>query len=106
MSPSQRLFELMLVAYPREFRREYGPQMAQVFRDCCRAGDHGAAGAGWDLWRRTLTDLLVSAAREHLDTLRKDNPAMNNWQRNLIALGACLAIVVIAFFLLSLRQNS
>ena len=101
MSFSQRLFDLMLVAYPREFRREYGPQMAQVFRDCCRSRAHG----GWDLWLRMFTDLLVSAPREHLDTFRKGNSAMNNWQRNLMALGACLAIVVVAFFLLSYGRS-
>ena len=104
MSLSQKLFDLMLVAYPREFRREYGPQMAQVFRDCCRARAHGTR-AGLDLWLRTLIDLLVSAPREHLHTFRKDNSAMNNWQRNLISLGACLAIVVVAFFLLSYGRS-
>jgi hypothetical protein len=30
---------------------------------------------------------------------------MNNWQRNLMALGACLAIVVVAFFLLSYGRS-
>lgn len=105
MSLSQKLFDLMLVAYPREFRREYGRQMAQVFRDCSRARAHGGIRAGLDLWLRTLTDLLVSAPREHLNTFRKDNSAMNNWQRNVLALVACLAIVVVAFFLLSYGRS-
>lgn len=30
---------------------------------------------------------------------------MNSWQRNLMALGACLAIVVVAFFLLSYGRS-
>ena len=104
MSLSEKLFDLMLVAYPREFRREYGPQMAQVFRDCCRARAHGTRSR-FDLWLRTLIDLLISAPREHLDTFRKDNSAMNNWQRNLMTLGACLAIVLVAFFLLSYGRS-
>ena len=33
---SVRLFERFLAAYPREYRREYGPAMAQLFRDQCR----------------------------------------------------------------------
>ncbi len=33
---SGQLYELLLMAYPREFRSEYGPQMAQAFRDLCR----------------------------------------------------------------------
>ena len=32
----QRLFQLMLRAYPREFRLEYGSDMTQLFRDCYR----------------------------------------------------------------------
>jgi hypothetical protein len=105
MSFSQKVFKLLLVAYPREFRRDYGPQMAQVFRDCCRATENRGSGADWDLLLRTLSDLLVSVPREHLATLRKDNSAMNNWQRNLMALGASLAIIVIAFFLLNYGRS-
>lgn len=105
MSFSQRLFKLLLVAYPGKFRREYGPEMAQVFRDCCRATENRGTGAGLDLLLRTLTDLLVSVPREHLATLRKDNSEMNNWQRNLTALGASLAIIVVAFFLLSYGRS-
>jgi hypothetical protein len=104
MSLSEKVFNLMLVAYPREFRREYGPHMTQAFRDCCRAQSKGV-GFGLDLWLRTLADLLTSATREHLDNFRKDNSAMNNWQRNLMAIVGCLAIIVVAFFLLSYGRS-
>jgi hypothetical protein len=104
MSLSEKVFNLMLVAYPREFRREYGPHMAQTFRDCCR-GQAKGVGYGLDLWLRTLADLLTSATREHLDNFRKDNSAMNNWQRNLMAIVGCLAIIVVAFFLLSYGRS-
>ena len=33
---SERVYGWLLKAYPVEFRREYGPQMLQFFRDCCR----------------------------------------------------------------------
>jgi hypothetical protein len=79
--------------------------MAQVFRDCCRAPENRGTAAGCELVLRTLTDLLVSVPREHLATFRKDNSAMNNWQRNLMALGASLAITVVAFFLLSYGRS-
>ena len=36
MSSLYHLYSLMLYAYPRDFRREYGKDMQQVFRDRCR----------------------------------------------------------------------
>lgn len=35
LSISERVYGALLVAYPKEFRNEYGPQMAQVFEDLC-----------------------------------------------------------------------
>jgi hypothetical protein len=35
-SVSERVYRVLLLAYPREFRREHGAQMAQVFGDLCR----------------------------------------------------------------------
>jgi hypothetical protein len=32
---SGRVYEVLLVAYPKEFRSEYRPQMEQVFEDLC-----------------------------------------------------------------------
>jgi hypothetical protein len=64
---SQRVFALLLAAYPAEFRREYGREMMQVFRACYyaevrRKGLFGAI----NLWVYTLVDLARSAPREHL----------------------------------------
>ena len=46
MSWSQRVYRALLLVYPREFRREYGPQMEQAFGDlyrqtCERGGRRG-----------------------------------------------------------------
>jgi hypothetical protein len=35
-SVSERVYKALLVAYPKEFRRAYGLQLAQVFKDLCR----------------------------------------------------------------------
>ena len=35
-SISERVYRALLVAYPKEFRCEYGQQMAQAFRDLCQ----------------------------------------------------------------------
>jgi hypothetical protein len=59
-----RIYEVLLRLYPQPYRREYGPMMAQLFRDqcrdACRLGSHDAAG----LWFRTLADVFRSAFRE------------------------------------------
>lgn len=102
---SQRLFGVMLLAYPRQFRREYGLQMTQVFRDCYRAEQRFGARTLSVFWLRSFFDLLISALREHWDSFKKESSLMTNLQRNVVALGACLAVVVIAFLLLSYGRS-
>lgn len=64
-SLSERVYAVLLVAYPKGFRREYGPSMAQVFGDMCReARGRGGAPGLVRLWSRTLPDLVVSMASE------------------------------------------
>jgi hypothetical protein len=67
---SDRVYRKLLVAYPIEFRRRYGPEMAQVFRTSCRACYH-ASGAGGvvRLWFPTLWDWVWTAARERFSAL-------------------------------------
>ena len=36
MSHSERVYGMLLLAYPRDFRREYGLQMEQAFEDLYR----------------------------------------------------------------------
>jgi hypothetical protein len=69
LAASDRLYRLMLVAYPASFRRRYGPEMAQVFRDCAR--DACRRGDLLRLWTRTLGDLLATVPAEHLAALRR-----------------------------------
>jgi capsular polysaccharide biosynthesis protein len=69
---SGRLFQRLLAAYPREHRREYGPAMAQLFRDQCR--DAWADRRGWGLtglWLRVLPDLIKTSVLEHISSLKE-----------------------------------
>jgi capsular polysaccharide biosynthesis protein len=69
---SVRLFQRLLAAYPKEHRREYGPAMAQLFRDQCR--DAWRDRRGWGLtglWLRVLPDLVKTSVLEHISTLKK-----------------------------------
>jgi hypothetical protein len=54
----------LLVAYPKRFRDEYGPEIARAFRDMLR--EERLRGAAWPvrLWARALPDLAASAFAE------------------------------------------
>ena len=69
---SGRVFQRLLAAYPREHRREYGPAMAQLFRDECR--DAWGEARAWGLtalWLRVLPDLIKTSVLEHISTLKE-----------------------------------
>jgi hypothetical protein len=67
---SDRAYRGLLAAYPLEFRRRYGPEMAQVFRACCRATYRAAGARGvLRLWPSTLWDWAWTAARERFSSL-------------------------------------
>jgi hypothetical protein len=69
---SVRIYERLLAAYPAQFRREYGPAMAQLFRDQCR--DARSSGRGWGLavlWLRVLPDWAKTSLMEHLASLHR-----------------------------------
>lgn len=65
LSLSERVYAVLLVAYPKEFRRAFGPLMVQMFGDLCRdeRGRGGVIGL-MGLWLTTLPDLLSSATSE------------------------------------------
>lgn len=64
---SVHLYRTLLSAYPAPFRREYGRQMAQVFRDACLDAVRLSGSAGLlALWVRILFDLFKSVIEERL----------------------------------------
>jgi hypothetical protein len=96
---SLNIYRLLLAAYPKEFRQEYGADMLQVFRDCMRRayGQNGAFGV-FRLWALTLPDLAVSLVEEHL---QKETKIMN--KNTLIRLsGWALVLAGIGFFSITL----
>ena len=60
---SEKLYRALLVAHPREHRREYGELMVQLFRDRMRR-DGGGLGI-LKVWFDMLVDLVTSALKEH-----------------------------------------
>jgi hypothetical protein len=94
MNISYRLYGLLLFAYPAEFRREFGNEMRQVFRDCYRA--EGRARSLPSFWLRILLDLALTAIRERTNG-RKG--ILMNRRLDAMALLGCIGIIVIAFLL-------
>ena len=67
---AERCYRLFLLAYPIPFRRSYGYEMAQTFRDGCR--EALSEEGNWGLARfcgLTLYDLVTTSVKEHLKSL-------------------------------------
>jgi hypothetical protein len=65
---SERVYRLLLAAYPKEFRDAYGSQMEQTFRDLCREARRRRGMLGLvRLWARVLLDLTSTAAVQRID---------------------------------------
>ena len=61
-------YRLLLTFYPTRFRREYGPHMAQVFRDCCLKTYRQSGLPGmFALWVRTLCDWFKTVIEEQMN---------------------------------------
>lgn len=97
------LYSILLLAYPREFRREYGSQMVLLLLDCQR--DARTMPARARLWLRTLFDLVRTVPREHLNKIREEHKLMRRLQHEFVAIGGCLLVIVGAFLLLSYGRS-
>jgi len=100
---SYRLYCLLLFVYPEEFRREFGNQMLQVFRDSYR--DEARARSLPSFWLRILQDLVCSAVKERANSTEKRG--VMNRRTDAMALLGCVGIIVIAFLLhrYAIRNN-
>ena len=77
---SRRLYRALLVLYPVEFRRDYGPLLAAFFEE--RWAEWLASGRRWPLlrlWWPTIIDLVVSALVERLDGNRRNTMSWRFW---------------------------
>ena len=66
---SERIYRILLQAYPKEHRREYEEPMLQLFRDRMRR-DGGGLGT-LEVWVHMLFDLVRSASRERMEIARR-----------------------------------
>ena len=105
-SVSVRLYRALLRAYPADFRDHYRTELVQTFRDCHRAAYARTRFSGLaGLWVHTVFDLVHSASIEHFENLGREDEAMNNLQRQVIAVLGCIAIIIAAFALQAYVRN-
>lgn len=67
---SDKLYAALLHLYPAAFREEYGREMRAAFRR--RRRDEGTGLRSVLFWISVFTDVLTTAAGEHLDMLMRD----------------------------------
>ena len=69
---AERVYRLVLRAYPPGFRDAYGTDVIELFRDRCREARsrYGALGIVW-VWFRTVPNVLVHGLLERLAESRK-----------------------------------
>lgn len=84
------VYRALLIVYPVEFRRAYGPWMIQVFRDRCRdVRRQRGTGALLVLWLRTLADLVTTALAERRSAMQKTSSTYRplRWAGALVLIG-------------------
>ncbi|MBC8171139.1 MAG: type II secretion system F family protein [Anaerolineae bacterium] len=70
---SEKLYQMLLIAYPASFRHEYGSDLTQVFRDSNHDALHmGGLGAVVSLWLHTSWDLITTAASQRFAQLQSN----------------------------------
>lgn len=100
---SCRVYRILLHTYPATFRREYGPDMAQVFQDKCRAELAGGGASGLlRLWLLILSDWGRTAFEQHIQEVF--DMSGRQWFTRLGALAA-LAGGLLSLYLLMQAPN-
>lgn len=98
---SVRVYQALLLAYPERFKREFGSQMVQAFRDgCVQSIRNKAIGGMIYFWMLTMLDFLFSVIKEHS---QKDAEMTRS---NLINFSGWVLIVGAILFLLPMVRAS
>ncbi|MGH8188264.1 MAG: ABC transporter permease, partial [Steroidobacteraceae bacterium] len=67
----ERLYAVLLIAFPRRFRTRYGAPMRQIFRERYLSATHAGRGAATAFLARTLLDVLSNATLERASAARQ-----------------------------------
>src|SRR5215203_995816 len=104
MSRSERVYRALLKVCPGHFRREYGPQMEQVFGDQYREA-YERGGRRWIalLWALTISDLARTAVAQRIRR-RTDHEEVAMYDRRLAVVGCVLLLAPLYFVSASLLK--
>src|SRR5437899_294396 len=81
---AERIYRLLLRAYPRDFRAEYGREMMLVFRDQCEESDVRTVG----FWAAVICDVARSAPALRVEATRTAEVIMKLAAMLTVLLGA------------------
>lgn len=93
----ERIYCLLLRAYPRAFRAEYGREMMQLFRDQRRLRDAGIVG----FWMHLVWDVARSAPVLRIEAWRAQESRTTRTLRFIMKLVAMLTVLLGVFGTLS-----
>jgi hypothetical protein len=102
MSRSGLVYSILLLAYPREFRRRYGGEMEQLFRDL-QMDRRGSWSGLVLLWIRTLSDLVPTAVEQRIKSFTNHREAVLQ-NRRLAVVGFVLLLAPLYFVSASLLK--
>jgi hypothetical protein len=104
MSRSEYIYRVLLKVCPGDFRREYGPQMQQVFGDLYREADGRGGRRGIALlWALTISDLARTAVEQRIRP-RADHEEVAMYDRRLAVVGSVLLLAPLYFVSASLLK--
>ena len=86
---AERIYRLLLHAYPRHFRSEYGREMVLLFRDQCRESDARTLG----FWAAVICDIARSAPALRVEAWRENTRTIEV----IMKLASILAVVLGVF---------
>jgi len=87
----ERLYGLILALYPERFRREYGGEMQQTFREMLADEEIGA----WRVWVRVLVDVPGSVLVEHRASFQRGEEKIGEYAYGVfLGVSLCVAIIV------------
>ncbi len=94
---SDRIYRLLLMAYPAQHRREYGDPMTQLFRD--RLIHDGGGFRSLAVWAHTIVDLMRTAPHERREARLSADPMTGRIRSRLAGFLIWPAIGVAGLFL-------
>ncbi|PYS10961.1 MAG: hypothetical protein DMG15_19300 [Acidobacteria bacterium] len=98
LTVGNRIYGFLLFAYPRQFRRRHGPEMASLFAENCSETDQSSGLSGvFAAWCAAAQDVFVSVCAEHvsqfLGALKWDWRALSGTPAFAAACGALSSIL-------------